>query len=113
GRAAVGRLPDAAAGDAEEDVFAVARVDADGVNAGQVGAAAEPELAARLVPQGAHQLPRRAGVAGAKQASGNGAAPEDARLGVMAGFEAPDLLELPGDRLEIGRKARVLAVGLG
>lgn len=56
-RAVVFADPDAAAGDAEDDAAAVARVDGDGVDARVIVAAAEPFPALREIPEGANELP--------------------------------------------------------
>ena len=72
------------------------------MNAGEIGAAAEPFLALLVVPQRAHELPARPAVGRAKEPAGNGAAPEDAGLLSAAGFERPDLHCRPRDRLAPG-----------
>src|SRR5438034_200605 len=51
GGAADGRDPDAATGDADEHTPAVAGIDTDRVDTGEVGAAAEPLLALGMVPE--------------------------------------------------------------
>ena len=55
--AAVARRPHAAARDADLHVTRIARVDADRVDARLIGAAAEPLLAARVVPQRRDRAP--------------------------------------------------------
>ena len=72
--AAVGAEPEAAARDAEPDDVGVARVDEDRVNAGIVGAAADPELAVRMTSKGF----RRAASCRRRRASGRGR-PESCR----------------------------------
>src|SRR5262249_54413474 len=99
GFAAVGRAPDAAAGNAHLDAAAVARVYADRMDAGQFTAATGPLLAHGIVPQRPHQVPGVAVVGRAEQAAGQGAAPQPPGLRRAAGLQRPDEFVVPGDGL--------------
>src|SRR5262249_52099836 len=104
----IGR-PDAPAGDAHGHAAAVPRVDADRVDARQVGAPSEPLAPLGVSPERFDQRPGLAPVLRAEQAARERPAPEDARLVGEAGLQGPDLLQLPGDRLAGHRVAVDLA----
>ncbi|MFC6671072.1 hypothetical protein [Marinobacterium aestuariivivens] len=90
-RAAVGAFPDAAAGDGEADPVAVLRVYADGVYAGRVVTAAEPEFPFGPLPQRLDERPAVAAVRRSEEPAGDGAGPQGAGLVGMAGGQFPDL----------------------
>src|SRR5690606_33219478 len=85
-------VPDAATGHRQGQVPAVARVDADGVDARLVVTAAEPVGPLRALPEAVHQFPGTAPVARLEQATGNGAGPEHAELVGASRLQAPDHL---------------------
>src|SRR5688500_2040754 len=91
---AIGRAPGAAARDRDRYLTVSAGIDTDGVNAGVIGAAAEPLFAFRTVPQRAHELPRVATVCGAEQPARNRAAPQRAEA---AALQRPDTQHLLRD----------------
>src|ERR1700734_609054 len=68
------------------------------MNAGQVGTAAHPLLALGVIPERADHLPAIAVIARAKQAAGQRAAPEDARLVGAARLQRPDARRAPRER---------------
>src|SRR5262245_554232 len=57
GTAAIGRDPNATAGNADRNVSRVARIDADRVDAWQIGAAAKPLFSFRIEPERLDKLP--------------------------------------------------------
>jgi len=85
-RAAVARLPDAAARHRDGDMLRVARVDEHRVNAGVVIAAAEPVAAAPIEPERIVQRPAVAAVGRAEQARRQAAGPERSGLVRAARF---------------------------
>ena len=93
GLAVIFRKPNAAAGDAGSDAVGMPRIDADGMNAGIIGAAAKPLLTAGMVPKGFDQAPGIAAIFGTKEAARYRAAPKRFRRR----FEGPDFHELPGN----------------
>src|SRR5262249_59543136 len=103
GGAAIARGPDSTAGDADDDVARVARIDADGMDAGVVGATAKPLLAQRIIPERAVECPGVAAVFGPEEAAGQSAAPKRVRLVGAAGSERPHQLEGPVGRLAFDR----------
>ena len=108
---AVARHPRAAARDADDHIVRIARVYANRVNAGIVGAAAEPHFALRVVPQRAIQRPRVAAVLRLEQSARHRAAPDHAALVRASRGERPYQLERPVDRLAVVRHLRRVAVG--
>ena len=90
--AVVVALPDAAAGHRDSEVATVAWVDADGVDAGMVVAAAEPLGALGSFPEFAVEAPAGATVVGAEQAAGDGPGPQRAGPVGAAWLEDPQLL---------------------
>ena len=66
------------------------------MDAGIVGAAADPELAVRMLPEALDELPAVAAVARVEQAARDRAAPELAVA--LRRFERPDLHDVPRDR---------------
>src|SRR4028119_1730850 len=75
--------PGPTAGDADQEAAGIPRIDADGVDARDVVAAAEPLAAGRVVPERPVELPGGAAVLGQEEAAGKGTAPE--RLGAGRG----------------------------
>src|SRR5581483_9585078 len=98
GLAGILGVPDAAGRHGDRHVGRVARVDADRMNAGQVGATADPLLAVGMVPQRAYHLPARTVIAGAEKPAGERAAPDHAGLVAPAGGERPDARRAPIER---------------
>src|SRR5262249_45889761 len=98
GRAGILGEPDAAGRNADPHALRIARVDADRMDAGQVGAAAVPLLAERMVPQRAHHVPALAVIGRAEEAARQRAAPDDAGLVGAAGRERPDARQAPAER---------------
>ena len=90
--------PDAAARDAEpDDVAGCARIDADRVDAGMVGAAAEPLACGPGGPTATRRAPSCRRRRGAEQAAGDRAAPQHA--GALRALRAPRrCIDLPRDR---------------
>ena len=111
-RAAVARGPHPAARHAHLHVTGIARIDQHRVNAGMIGAAAEPLLAPRIVPQRPVERPRLAAVIGTEQPARQGAAPDHAGLVRAAGRERPDQLQRPLGRRAFHRRLRRVAFGL-
>src|SRR5262249_30317872 len=75
----------------------IARIDTDRMNAGGVIAATEPSLALGRVPQGPHQFPALAPVAGAKEPARKRPAPDEPRFRWPAGRQCPQLERGPGN----------------
>ena len=76
----------------------IARVDADRMDARQVGAAAHPLLALGMIPERADHLPALPVIGRAEQAARQRAAPDDAGLVGAAGRERPDARRAPVER---------------
>ena len=90
--AVVVALPDAAARHRDGEVATVAWVDADGMDAGMVVAAAEPLGAFGSFPEFAVEAPAGATVVRAEQAAGDGPGPQRAGPVGAAWLEDPQLL---------------------
>src|SRR5262245_55963807 len=99
GLASISRSPHPAGRYAEPHGAGIARVDADGVDAGQIGAAAEPHLALGVIPERTDELPARAAIARAKEPARERAAPQETWLLRAARLERPDLVGRPWDYL--------------
>ncbi len=97
--AAVRGQPGAAAGHPHQHRIAVARIDADAVDARHIVAAAHPLRALRHVPKRVDQLPAVAAIVRAEQAARQGAGPQHARLIGSARRQAPDHAHRPFDRI--------------
>src|SRR5437763_4701425 len=97
--AAVIGLPHATAGDPKPHHLRIARIDADGMNTGQVRPAAEPLSAAGMIPERTHELPAIAAVARTEETAGDGAAPQKPGLVRPSGLERPDADDGPWHRL--------------
>src|SRR5262245_4057886 len=90
--------PDAAGGNRDPGALGIARVDADGMKAGQVRPAAHPLLALGMIPQRADHFPALAVIARTEKPARQSPTPDDTGLVDTARGERPDARRAPIER---------------
>src|SRR5439155_19484640 len=111
-RAAILGEPGAAGRDPNPHALGVARLDADRMDAGQVGAASHPLLALGVIPERADHVPALPAIARAEQPARQRSTPDDAGLVAAAGLERPNACRAPIER-PAPHVMLLVAVGLG
>src|SRR5439155_1548401 len=99
GFSTVSRDPHSARRNSDTDVLRIARINADGVDAGPFRAVRTPFFAFRMIPKRAIQFPRLAIILRFEKASRHRSTPDHPRLIRATRRHSPDELERPVERL--------------